>query len=228
MDTAKRALRAALWKVKHECEFRGKDALDFLRRGWGPEFRPEILVHGDLPLEFASEIWKEGHRVRSRHEMAGPNPGGRPWNSGRIGDLDIAWKMPEGFNPGILYVWPDDGGNLEAFWGPAQVVVDSILEGRDQATVDCILRRGGTMGWVEDMRLPPERRGRGTGGRMLDAALERFRRFGVDYVMAWPAPLAEELRPRLLAFYRHRGFELAPECAEPGHQAILLDLRSPG
>jgi GNAT superfamily N-acetyltransferase len=66
------------------------------------------------------------------------------------------------------------------------------------------------------------RRGKGTGSRLLAAALRKLKELGVRAVYLRAVPINQDWLVPLLRFYWRFGFDVVPDCTDANDKALTL------
>lgn len=112
-------------------------------------------------------------------------------------------------------------GRLDGYFGTGREMAEQALKWNASNHARCYASHP-LVGFIDEIRVDQHGRRRGTGSRLLAAALAKFKELGVRAVYLRAVPLNEDWLVPLLRFYWRFGFDVVPECTDPDDRAITM------
>jgi len=134
-------------------------------------------------------------------------------------DPRIDWKT---FSPagGEFRVSLEDG-HLAGYFGTGREVAEEALKWGAPNHARCYASHP-LVGFIDQISVTEPRRGKGTGSRLLAAALRKFKELGVRAVYLRAVPINQDWLVPLLRFYWRFGFDVVPDCTDADDKALTL------
>jgi len=134
-------------------------------------------------------------------------------------DARIDWKTFS-LAGGEFSLWIEDGHLIGAFGTGREMAAEALRWGQPNHA-RCYSSHP-LVGFIDEIGVAEKGRRRGTGSRLLAAALAKFKELGVRAVYLRAVPLNQDWLVPLLRFYWRFGFDVVPECIDPEDRAVTM------